>query len=49
MSAEDTLPNTIRIRDIDIFSTYVPLNLISANCLFVYCLLHLCIRMFFVI
>ena len=25
------------------FSTYVP---ISANCLFVYCLLHLCIRMF---
>ena len=26
-------------------STYVP---ISANCLFVYCLLHLCIRMFIV-
>jgi hypothetical protein len=40
-----TLPNIILIRDIDMFSTYVP---ISANCLFVYCLLHLCIRMFIV-
>ena len=40
--AQWTLPNIILIRDIDMFSTYVP---ISANCLFVYCLLHLCIRM----
>ena len=43
--AQWTLPNIILIRDIDMFSTYVP---ISANCLFVYCLLHLCIRMFIV-
>ena len=41
--AQWTLPNIILIRDIDMFSTYVP---ISANCLFVYCLLHLCISMF---
>ena len=43
--AQWTLPKIILIRDIDMFSTYVP---ISANCLFVYCLLHLCIRMFIV-
>ena len=27
---------------------FICTNLISANCLFVYCLLHLCIRKFFV-
>ena len=43
--AQWTLPNIILVKDIDMFSTNVP---ISANCLFVYCLLHLCIRMFIV-